>query len=308
MLFLQASMDYMLVSSSVNDATVQRVISSEMQTGMPYWARDRQQFVYESVRNGSPAIWMRSEAGDQSIVTEQTFPPGTTTAFATPALSPSADRLVFTRTDNNQRYQGWIVATSGGPPVRLTNEKDVVERGGSWAPDGGSIVYWEYRNAVASVMVVKTTGDAAPARLRQRVSNPLPEWSPDGQWISFRDPVEGAGWSIISPDGKTVRSFGEPKTIQMTFSSDSKRLYGIRAETDRCILYSLDIATKATHTIGEISNDFIPASYSNPGIRLSLSPDGKSILYPAMRRSSSLWLLEGFREPGLFDTLREMLF
>jgi hypothetical protein len=29
-------------------------------------------------------------------------------------------------------------------------------------------------------------------------------------------------------------------------------------------------------------------------MRLSLAPDGKSILYPAYRFSSSLWMLEGF--------------
>jgi hypothetical protein len=32
-----------------------------------------------------------------------------------------------------------------------------------------SIVYWEYRNCVASLMLVKSTGDAAPITLRQHV-------------------------------------------------------------------------------------------------------------------------------------------
>src|SRR5262249_43124481 len=151
------------------------------------------------------------------------------------------------------------------------------------------------------IMVVKATGEAAPVTLRQRVADPLPEWSPDGRWISFLDPGEGAGWSLISPDGKTVHAYGEPGTIQMTFSQDSKRLYGIRTETDRCILYSLDIASKERKIIGEISKDFTPASYSNPGIRLSLSPDGKSVLFPAVRRSSSLWMLERFYQPRWLD-------
>jgi Tol biopolymer transport system component len=155
-------------------------------------------------------------------------------------------------------------------------------------------------------MVVRTTGEATPATLRQHVGNPLPEWSPDGQWIKFLDPAD-AGWTLVSPDGKTLRSYGERTTIQMTFSSDSKRLYGIRVEPDRCILYSLDIATKKETIIGDISKDFTPASYNNPGIRLSLSPDGKSILFPAMRRSSSLWMVEGFDQPGWVDDLREMM-
>jgi hypothetical protein len=70
-------------------------------------------------------------------------------------------------------------------------------------------------------------------------------------------------------------------------------------EPDRRTLFSLDIATKEVKTIGEIGKDFTPSSYSNPGVRLSLSPDGKSILYPATRRTSSLWMMEGFDQPGL---------
>ncbi|HLX45097.1 MAG TPA: hypothetical protein VKR43_16740, partial [Bryobacteraceae bacterium] len=304
MLFVQGNVDYMIVSASLSDATVTRVISSEMQTGMPAWARQRQEFAYESRRNGSPTIWVRNEGTDRPIVTPDIFPPGTS-LFASPALSPGADRVVYTRGDDMQRFQNWISAVSGGPPVRMTNEKEVVERGGAWSPDGTSIVYWEY-GSVPSIRIVKSTGEATPVTLRQSASN-VPDWSPDGQWISFRDGTDEVGWGVISPDGKTVRSFGEPQTIQVTFSPDSKRLYGIRVEPSRCVLYSIDIASKEKKIIGEISKDFTPASYSNPAIRLSVSPDGKSILYPAIRRSNSLWMLEGFDQPGWVDGLRELI-
>jgi hypothetical protein len=123
-------------------------------------------------------------------------------------------------------------------------------------------------------------------------------------WISFLDKD---GWSVISPDGKTLRTLGEPKAVQVTVSADSKRLYGIRFDQDRRTLFSLDIATKEVKNIGEIGRDLAPQSYSNPGIRLSLSPDGKSILYPTLRRNNSLWMLEGFDQPGWLDSLREIM-
>jgi Tol biopolymer transport system component len=154
--------------------------------------------------------------------------------------------------------------------------------------------------------VVRTTGEATPVVLCEKAGLPLPEWSPDGQWIKFID-ARGSGdtgWTLSSPDGKTVRAYGEPNTVEMTFSADSKRLYGIRLDRT---LFSLDIASKEVKTIGEIGKDFTPASYNNPGIRLSLSPDGKSILYPATRKSSSLWMMEGFEQPGWVDRLREMM-
>jgi Tol biopolymer transport system component len=71
-----------------------------------------------------------------------------------------------------------------------------VERGGDWSTDGSRIVYWQYRGGRASLMIARTTGEAAPTLLREINSNTLPDWSPDGKWISF---VERAGLSVISP-------------------------------------------------------------------------------------------------------------
>jgi TolB protein len=294
----------MIVSASLEDAAVERVISSEMNVGMPAWAARQRQFVYDGARSGSPAIWMRGEGWDRPLVTAQAFPPGTTSGFATPLLSAGGDRVAYMRAESGQQFYGWISSVSGGPPVRLTNTQDAVERIGSWSPDGNSILYWHYRNGSTALMIVKTTGEATPVVLREHVGGTLPTWSPDGQWIAFADSLQAPGWSIISPDGKTVRSLGEPATVQMTFSADSKKLYGIRVEAGRATLYSLDIATNEKKTTGEINRDFIPASYSNPGLRLSLSPDGKTILYPAIRRSASLWMLEGFEQPAWLDFLR----
>jgi serine/threonine protein kinase/Tol biopolymer transport system component len=306
LLFVQARNESIIVSASLSDAMVQRLIASETGAGTPAWARRQQEFVYYSNRTGSPGIWMRGEGWDRPLVTPAAFPEGSTPFLALPSLSPAGDRVAYTRRDSNQRDQIWISSVSGGPPVRLTNAKDAVERGASWSPDGSSLIYWDYTNGVISLMLVKTTGEASPTPLRQGLTGALPEWSPDGQWISL-DVASADRWSIISPDGKTFRSFGERDTIAMTFSADSKRLIGIRGEKDRGVLYSLDIATKEKKTIGYISRDFAPSSATNPGIRLSLSPDGKSILYPVFRRSSSIWMLEGFEQPGWVDSLREML-
>jgi Tol biopolymer transport system component len=250
---------------------------------------------------------MRSEGWDRPVVTADSFPAGTTNIFMTPALSPGADRLVYTRGDKDSQFVNWISSVSGGPPVRLTSEKGIIERGGSWSPDAARVVYWRFSDGKASLAMVKTTGEAKPVILSGNLGNPLPDWSPDGQWISFLDGFTGAGWTLISPDGKTVRTYGELNTVQVTFSADSKRLYGVRVEKDQPILFSIDIATKETKTIGDLGRDFIPSSYSNPGIRLSLSPDGKSIVFPAQRRYSSLWMLEGFEQPTLLERLKERL-
>jgi eukaryotic-like serine/threonine-protein kinase len=305
LLYVQTRFDYMIMSTSLADGAVKRVISSGMHAAMPAWARNRPEFVYSSFRGGSSALWLRGEGWDRPIVTEQLFPQGTTDGFITPALSPNADRVVYSRIDKDQHIQSWISSVSGGPPVRLTSANNVFEMGGSWSPDGAKIVYWSFAERRPALMVVNTNGEATPVMLREHVEGTLPTWSPDGQWIAYED--ESDAWSIISADGKTVRSFGEPKTIQMTFSPDSRLLYGIREETDRCVLYSIDIATAKEKMIGEFSLDFEPRSGTNPGIQVSVAPDGKSILFPARRESSSLWMLEGFEQPSWLDGLRERM-
>jgi serine/threonine protein kinase len=309
LLFRQYKSDFMIVSASLSDASVERVISSEVATGMPLWARHRNAFVYSSERSGTSAIWMRGEDGDRPVVTNDAFPAASGSSLILPTLSPQADRILYTRGSGGSNGQyNWISSLAGGPPVRLTNAKDVIERGGSWSPDGSRTVYWQFLNGFVQIMVVRTGGEATPVVLCEKAGISLPEWSPDGQWIKFVDArTDNPGWSVMSPDGKTLRSLGEPNTVDMTFSSDSKRLYGIRVERDRRTLFSLDIATKEIKTIGEISRDFTPASYNNPGIRLSVSPDGKSILYPALRRSISLWMMEGFEQPGWGARLRERM-
>jgi hypothetical protein len=112
---------------------------------------------------------------------------------------------------------------------------------------------------------------------------------------------------VISPDGKNSHSYGLPEAVAMTFSADSKHLYGIRSVQNRHSLFSLDLATKQVKVIGDIGPDFVPRSHFTPGVRLSLSPDGQHLLWPAYRASNSLWMLEGFETPTWMERLREML-
>jgi serine/threonine protein kinase len=63
---------------------------------------------------------------------------GSRNSLILPTLSPQADRVLYTHGSAGGHNQfNWVSSLSGGPPVRLTNAKDVIERGGSWSPDRG---------------------------------------------------------------------------------------------------------------------------------------------------------------------------
>src|SRR5262249_24307078 len=56
LLYVQSRSEYLIVSASLADASVQRVISSELSTGMPAWPLHQPQFVYDSGRSRAAAI------------------------------------------------------------------------------------------------------------------------------------------------------------------------------------------------------------------------------------------------------------
>jgi hypothetical protein len=154
-------------------------------------------------------------------------------------------------------------------------------------------------------MTVRTTGNAEPIVLRALSDNDLPDWSPNGAWITCS--CDG-GWDLISPDGKTAKFLGNMHTEFLAFSKDGKLLYGIEtgkteADRDRATLFSLDPATLKRKDLKELGRDLKPATTITPSIRFSLAPDGKSFVYTAAKTSFTLWMLRGYRQPIWTDGL-----
>ena len=192
--------------------------------------------------------------------------------------------------------------------MRLTNAEPSMEFGGSWSPDGSRFVYIQVQAGKVSLMMAKTSGGAAPVVVKAAIeSNDLPDWSPSGDWITYRDKN---GWNLISPDGRNTKFLGKIKTHYLAFSKDGKLLYGIEtgvtaATKDRATLFSLDPATLKRKDIKELGKDFRPTSNLYPGIRFSLAPDGKSFVYSTAKYRDDLWMLTGYRLPGLWNRIKD---
>src|ERR1035438_9096968 len=98
-----------------------------------------------------------------------------------PTLSPEGDRVIYTMGEVGGKYLLYISSASGGAPTRVTNSSDSLEIPGSVSPDGKQLAYLEIAsNNTASLMLVKTSGQAAPSRLHENVHGGLPQWSPTG--------------------------------------------------------------------------------------------------------------------------------
>jgi Tol biopolymer transport system component len=285
LLFTEQVQDYDIVSAGLDGSAPRLLIATDRNEQMPAWAAKRPILAYVTDRNGPPEIWIRSANNDRPVVTPRDFPLATTNWFIGPALSPEADRIVYTRGEATATRL-WISAVAGGTPVPLTNDT-AAEYSGSWSPDGNWFAYRRVKAGRIELMKVKTTGQAAPVALKTDASAQIPSWSPTGEWIAF-------GGELISPDGKITRPLGNHGSEHHMFSADGKRVYGIRPGGTRNLLFSVDLARGAEKIIGDLGADFRPGSSVHPGIGFSLAPDGKSFVYARGKTKNNLWLLEGF--------------
>ncbi len=294
LVFAETSGNFDVVSVDLATGAATVLVATERNEAMPAWAAAEPAMVYVGNRNGPDEIWFRrGGVPDRPIVTARDFPADTTLWFIAPALSPRGDRVIYTRVERTGEGRLWISAVAGGSPIRATSDNQSgAEFAGSWSPDGTWFAYYAVAGDKLNLMKIQTNGETAPVMIKAGVPRdaPLPDWSPAGDWIV-------SGGLLIAPDGKTERSIGSHRSPHYVFSKDGKRLYGLRPENGQQTLFSIDVASGAERTIAS-GISFEPRSYLSPSIRLSLAPDGKSIIYGTGLIRYDLWMLEGFKSPG----------
>jgi Tol biopolymer transport system component len=306
-LYTQSSADINVISVSLEDGTAKTLVSAGPEENMAAWSANAEKLAWVSNRSGPVAIWVRNADGtERPVITATAFPAGTHKWFLTPALSPDGERVIYVRIGHSGVTRLWISSLAGGDPVRLTNTEPSAEYGGVWSPDGRQFAYLQVHGGGISLMVVRVNGEAAPVSIRQGVLEYLPDWSPDGQWITFRDEK---GWNLISPDGSRTKFLGRLETAHLAFSKDGKSVYGIetsvnQTDQNRTTLFSLDLATMKRRNIRELGQELKPESNLQPGIRFSVAPDGKSIVYSVAEYGEGLWMLQGYRLPGFWNRIK----
>jgi len=290
-----------VVSASLESHEIRTLLGTERNERMAAWAGKAEELAYVTDRNGPMEVWIRSDDGStRPAVTQDNFPGSKTQFVMNPALSPDGSRLIFTRQGPDGATRDWIISLSEGVPQRVDESSTDTEYGGAWSPDGRRFVYLQVAGGLMHLYVANV-GSAEPSNaLHKDVWGSLPDWSPTGEWITFQDK---SGWNLVSSDGKTIKPLGKISTQYLAFSKNGKELYGIREEHGKVTLFSLDIATQKVKDIRELGLDYAPASDYGPGIRFSVAPDGKSIAYSVADMRSSLWLLEGFRQPSPWEQL-----
>jgi serine/threonine protein kinase/Tol biopolymer transport system component len=246
-------------------------------------------------------------------------------------FSPDGKRIAFL-SDRSGRGEIWVCESDGSHPLQLTSSPRST---GSprWSPDGRWIAY-DSRTAdgTPDIYVIDSTGGRPRPVVQHPASDRIPNWSRDGKWIYFssnrnggrdeifRVPASGGEPALITDQGgyvavesvdgrilyytktgggssplfsRLLAGGGEQQVLPSVFS----RAFAVTAEgiyyterADQAGMFPMKFFAFSTRQSRVLTR--LPET---PGFGLSVSPDGKKILYTLASESSDLVLVENFR-------------
>ncbi len=252
------------------------------------------QLVYVTDRRGPQEVWLSSlaEGWDRPVFTPQDFQMNGSAAevFLAPAFSPDGKRIAVEAVSakENHIYTAFV---SGGTPVRATSGERGFEGAPAWSPDGKWISFEYIAHSSLQLAKVRPGSGELPVDLGAIASNPDPAWSPTGEWIAACNDQDAP--TLFSPDGKPPRALPGKDCGPFAWSRDGKTLYQVRFAP---ALFAIDIAAGREQKLRDLG-DLEPYAGLNPGLRASLTSDGKSIVYTVDRLRQEIWILDGIQPP-----------
>ncbi|MBZ5617962.1 MAG: hypothetical protein LAQ69_04395 [Acidobacteriia bacterium] len=285
-----------VIAVPIGDGPIRNLLNSSAWEQMPAASPIASQVVYVTNKRRPAEIWLKSldEGWDRPLVSRSDLRVGGEPAqlLFTPVFSPDGRRIAFAARSQAGAALFTVLA-SGGVPVRATAPvKPPEEFSPTWSPDGAWLAFCR-RTPDGALLERVRVGSGDPAlEMVPMCGSTMPEWSPSGEWIAFPD--QNCRVNLISPDGMRTRFLGGSGAV--AWSRDGETLY--RIDPAAHTLVAVDIATGRERILRDVG-DLIPYSGPQPGLRASLTSDGKSIVYSVLRPREEIWIMENIhiREP-----------
>ncbi len=234
-----------------------------------------------------------------------------------PAFSPDGKRIAYLRLVDDPDWgsgrergrQLWINTVNGGSPV-LAFELPRPGRlaGPTWSPDGKTVavlVNGENRtDECKEILLIPIGPDGRPSPSPGRLTLPYPvgQWvvgwsSGDQLGLILRRPDEAAIYTVPSSGGKAVQLTSDGARLP-SWTPDGKRIYfgGFHFERFGNIEFIPSQGGKMDRILFRAPGPN-PLHLSYPGTGISVSPDGKRILFMASYRGSAKRMTQIFTVP-----------
>ncbi len=268
--------------------TPEKVIASPFAEKFPQYSPDGTRIAFASDRSGTDQIWTCLADGSQCRqVTNMTGG-----AAGSARWSPRSGRQLAFEFGSGMQSQIYTVSVDGGKPHPLSNATSI-NMFPSWSHDG-KWIYFGREGENPQIWKVPSQGGAA-VQVTHAWADVAVE-SPDGEWLYYAFAGRGgAGYDGRSGLWKMPVGGGPETNVVMEKIEDANF-----AVTEHGVYFtpshlredgsSIQFLNFATDTIQEIAK---PAKSVDAG--LSISPDGKSILFVQVDHAgSNLMLVEGF--------------
>jgi Tol biopolymer transport system component/tRNA A-37 threonylcarbamoyl transferase component Bud32 len=260
----------------------ERLVPSSFREVFAQLSPDGRRLTFFSNRMGNIQIWTADADGSRAAPLTAL---GATATTGTPRWSPDGTRISFDSTDSGT-YQVYVVNADGGQPTLLTRG-DSANFGAAWSRDGRWIYFASNRSGRHEVWRVASAG-GEPEQVTQN-GGVSPDFSPDGRWLYYlKEANAPALWRRPVDGGDEVLLV--PQLYRYNFAPVDGGVYYVQARPGGgggVVLY-MDLATKATTEVLTLDRP--------PDLGLSISPDGKSLLYAQLDYSGQdLMLVEGFK-------------
>ena len=242
---------------------------------------DGSRMVFESLRTGSPEIWIANIDGSNARALTHFGGSGT----GSPAWSPDGRRIAFdSRADGRPHI--YVVPVEGGRPERIT-EALAENYLPSWSRDGRWIYFCSSRSGTVEVWRQPSAGGAAEQITHG--GGRAPAESPDGTALYYERTLP-EGWALR----RLTWSTGDdvevlPELIDRAFEFAPGGIYYIPtpATGGKFTIQFLDLRTGVSRPVAPILKPLTRC--------LSLAPDGSYLIYSQLDRwGQDLMLVENF--------------
>ncbi|MFB3815842.1 MAG: alpha/beta fold hydrolase [Terriglobales bacterium] len=246
--------------------------------GEAAWSADGKQIAFISNISGRNNLWLVPADGGwptQFTVSDQ--------RQTSPLWSPSGKYIAYTSDkDGNEQWDVYVVSTSSGDVINLSNTPAIAEEDPAWAPTSRWLA-WAAKPKTGSSHEIETF-DLLLRRRRTLTQNTPPDlsnfhplWSPDGNWIAYtQERADGHDANVFVVEvasGKSTKLTpheSDARYFAAAWSPDGKKLLiGSNAQNGFTNIALLDVATKNIEWLTRDKWESQPGSFSPDGQRIT---------------------------------------
>jgi len=275
-----------LATSAKPKAAAQELVASTYGQWGAHISPDGKRVAFNSDRSGTNQVWVSNVDGSRPVQLTS-FTRG---ALGVPQWAPDSQRIAFDTDADSPNVQTYTMRIDDGLPRRLATKTDTASHP-SWSGDGHWIYFDEEKHGGGVWKVPATGGQAI------RLSNDtglFPQEAEDGARVFYiRRWREAALWSAAVMGGDERQVTAAP-TIDIGWHWAPARngIYFIDGETNPASLNLFDFADHRVHRISNLRNGGDSDVW---GAQVSVSRDGRTVVYSdAARKESDIVLVEGF--------------